>query len=151
MIDADYKIIDIDKCGNAVRFYLTKDEVCLNEYWGDDWDDRPYEHNAGRVYGNYVDKVVDVFYHFDTFVTEASDDWHYGGNSPYCKEDFKDRKAPCLIVYEKNEDEKYYHSTPEYSFLLGDERALKIYYGDSIKKAIATAAYYEEGPDDSNM
>ena len=46
------KIIDFDKKGNVVRFYLGED-VC-NDYWGDDWNDAPYEHNAGTVYNRYV-------------------------------------------------------------------------------------------------
>ena len=46
------KIIDFDKKGNVVRFYLGKDD--LNDYWGDDWNDVPYEHNAGTVYDEFI-------------------------------------------------------------------------------------------------
>ena len=40
------EIIDFERKGNVVRFYLGKN----GEQWGDDWDDAPYEHNAGKVY-----------------------------------------------------------------------------------------------------
>ena len=39
------KIIDFAKKGNVVRFFLGKDD--LKEWWGDDWDDCPYEHKYG--------------------------------------------------------------------------------------------------------
>ena len=42
------KIIDFEIKGNQVKFYLGSDN-CDN-YWGDDWDDKPYEHNAGEPY-----------------------------------------------------------------------------------------------------
>lgn len=38
------KIIDFERKGNLVRFYLGDDD--LAEWWGDDWNDTPYEHNA---------------------------------------------------------------------------------------------------------
>lgn len=34
--------------------YFTTQE--LSEQWGDDWDDAPYEHNAGRPYAPYVER-----------------------------------------------------------------------------------------------
>lgn len=42
------KIIDFERKGNLVRFYLGDDD--LEEWYGDDWNDTPYEHNAGQVY-----------------------------------------------------------------------------------------------------
>ena len=47
------KIIDFERKGNIVRFYLG-DVNNSNGYYGDDWDDVPYEHNAGKVYEQYV-------------------------------------------------------------------------------------------------
>ena len=40
------KIVDFKKEGNIVRFYLGE---TINGIYGDDWDDTPYEHNAGEV------------------------------------------------------------------------------------------------------
>ena len=63
----------------------------LAEQWGDDWDDAPYEHNAGEPYS---------FHDYDK--AEGRDPWHivrvaYSGdlsapcdghtNSPYCVRD----------------------------------------------------------------
>lgn len=113
------KIIDFAKKGNIVRFYLGewtdeygwtnpdyRDHYYTDDnppkkkekYWGDDWDDTPYEHNAGSVYEQFVKGYCDIVFPFDTIVEEPADDWHYRGNSPFCKKDFIDRKAPCIIA-----------------------------------------------------
>lgn len=42
------KIIDFERKGNLVRFYLGDDD--LHDWSGDDWNDTPYEYNAGQVY-----------------------------------------------------------------------------------------------------
>jgi len=136
----DYKIVDINIKGNTVRYYLAKDETLLKEYWGDDWGDRPYEHNAGTVYREYVEKIIDIFYPYDMVVTEPSDDWTYHGNSPFCKEDFKKRKAPRICIY--------YPAQPwdggPYSKIMGDESVNRIYYGDLITKALKDSVYFQE-------
>ena len=76
------KIIDFKKKGNVVRFYLGKDS--LKEWWGDDWDDTPYEYNAGQVYDEYVTGHSDVFFNFDNLVLEPSDGTNDSG---YSKQD----------------------------------------------------------------
>jgi hypothetical protein len=62
------KIIDFERRGNVVRLYIGNDD--LAEWWGDDWNDRPYEHNAGRVYDQYVAGHVDIAFPFDSLVLE---------------------------------------------------------------------------------
>ena len=137
---ANYKIVDLDIKGNTVRYYLSNDDQKIKESWGDDWDDRPYEHNAGCVYTRYVDVVVDVFYPYDMIVTEPSDDWHYDCNSPFCKEDFKKRKAPRVcILYPAQPWEREC-----YSQIMGDENINRIYYGDTLEKALKDSVYYME-------
>lgn len=37
--------------------YFTDD---MDNVWGDDWDDAPYQHNAGRPYPDYIDSVVAI-------------------------------------------------------------------------------------------
>ena len=75
------KIIDFEKKGNVVRFYLgeqTENWGWTNpeykdytgktptwlkpsdRYYGDDWDDKPYEHNAGTVYGEFIKGYKDI-------------------------------------------------------------------------------------------
>ena len=90
------KIIDFEKRGNVVRFYLGNDDC--NDYWGDDWDNVPYEHNAGIVYDQYIIDQAEVAIPLDCEVLEPADNLAYQGNSPYSKEDLKARKAPCLVV-----------------------------------------------------
>ena len=69
-----------------------------NDYWGDDWNDRPYECNAGSVYDKFVRDYATIIFPFDYVVLTPEGDWHYRGNSPFCKYDFKARKAPCVVV-----------------------------------------------------
>ena len=142
----DYKIIDIIKNGNVVRYFLAKDPKLIKESWGDDWNDRPYEHNAGEVYDRYVEKIMDVFYPFDTMVQEPMEDWHYSGNSPFSKNDFKKRKAPRLIICPQDEEEKHFGIIQDYSLLAMDDNATKIYYGDCIIRALKGSVYYMEVP-----
>jgi hypothetical protein len=87
------KIIDWSTNGNLVRFYLGEDN--LDKWWGDDWNDTPYEHNAGTVYEKYVSGTVDVAFPFDWIVSEPCDG-HL--NSPWSKEDMMERKVPMLAV-----------------------------------------------------
>lgn len=52
------KLIDYDKYEdryNRVSLYFGDTEC--EDYWGDDWNDAPYEHNAGIVYREYVKKM----------------------------------------------------------------------------------------------
>lgn len=43
-----------DGVGGAVRLYLGKPTTQWAAWTGDDWDDAPYEYNAGLVYPEYV-------------------------------------------------------------------------------------------------
>ena len=43
-----------------VRFYLGKDT--LEKYYGDDWNDTPYECNAGTVYDEYISGTADLVF-----------------------------------------------------------------------------------------
>ena len=81
------KIIDLKKRGNVIRFYCGKDDC--DDYWGDDWNDRPYEHNAERVYSEYIEEYIDVAVDMDYHVMEPADDWRYNNNTPFSKEDMK--------------------------------------------------------------
>jgi hypothetical protein len=60
-------ICDWQTKGNVVRLYCC-DQDKYEDVWGDDWNDTPYEHNAGTVYDEYVDKIVDVYFDFDVVI-----------------------------------------------------------------------------------
>lgn len=62
------KIIDYELKGNVVRFYLGKST--LTNYYGDDWDDAPYDSNAGCVYSEYIAGTADIAFPFDALVLE---------------------------------------------------------------------------------
>ena len=121
------KIIDFEKKGNLVRFYLGDDNC--NDYWGDDWNDTPYEHNAGEVYDQYIKEYIDICFPFDSVVLEPQDDWRCHGNSHYCKEDMKDIKVPCIIVIPK-EVVKDNYCNDEFSLWVGAKNIEKFYFND---------------------
>jgi len=116
------KIIDWQKKGNLVRIYLGKDD--LEDWYGDDWDDRPYEHNAEVVCSKFVKSTTDLVIPFDLTVLEPCEEWSYNGNSPYSKDDLKAGEAPCIVV--AGDDWRF-----ENSFLeaVADKDSIKIYLG----------------------
>ena len=127
------KIIDFQPKGNAIRFYLGEDD-CF-DYWGDDWSDTPYEYHAGLVYEEYCVGFADFYVDFDLDVFTPAKDWRYGGSSPYCKEDFKKRKAPCVVIpYESSWDSSYstcVNSDDVMKFWFEDKMEPGYYYIDS--------------------
>lgn len=120
------KIIGWERKGNLVRFCLGLDDL---DYWsGDDWDDAPYEHNAVTTPLFGIEEDVDIVFDFETQILEAADDYHYHGNSPFSMDDFKERKAPILIIDNKSEYRSYY------SEHLGDQNLCLIYMGDKFEE-----------------
>lgn len=122
------KIIDFKRKGNVVRFYLGEDS--LKGWYGDDWDDAPYEHNAEQVYSEFVSDIADIAFPFESLVLEPQDDWHNNGNSEYCKNDMVARKVPCIIVVPSNLVEDYNENFYHYVLMDG---VTKIYFGDNIE------------------
>lgn len=122
-------VCDWETKGNVVRLYCCDEDV-YDEVWGDDWDDYPYEHNAGQVNDKYVSYIVDLAFNYDIMVMEAEKDYYYHGNSPYCKKDFKDKLAPIFVLgYEEDWWDNSYHTA------IGAEnsnRILKIYMGQNL-------------------
>lgn len=101
------EIIDCERKGNLIRFYLGKN----GKQWGDDWDDAPYEHNAGRVYDEFIEDHEDLAVPFDWEVEQPGDRYN---NSPYTKKDMVQRKVPCLTFFKPD----------------GSKRP--VYFGDSV-------------------
>lgn len=129
------KIGDFDRKGNVIRFYLVDDKC--NDYWGDDWNDRPYEHNAGAIYEEYVKGYADFYIPFDWLVVEAKDDWHYQGNSPFSKEDMKKRNVPCVVFVPSSVYENEF-SEPVFSKYIGSDNVVKVYFEDALEYVIET-------------
>lgn len=118
------EIIDFETKGNVIRFYLGKN----GEQRGDDWDDRPYECNAGTVYDEFVGDIVDLFVSFDCAVLQPSDGWNT--NSRYCKEDMRDRNVPCIIIVPPEVNDSYYVN--DFAHWVGSDNVIKIYFGDTL-------------------
>lgn len=130
MVGDNMKIIDFDKKGNVVRFYLGDDNC--NDYWGDDWNDTPYEHNAGSVYDRYITKYIDMYFPFDSLVLEPQNDWRNDGNSHYSKEDMKKGCVPCIIVVPSELASETYDDT--FGYWVGSKNIEKFYFNDPEQK-----------------
>lgn len=156
-IDPSLVIIDCERKGNALRFFLGKKDGewgytnkdfkdvdgktpswlrPSEKYYGDDWDDAPYEHNAGLVYPEFVrgEFCCEFGYHYNVIEPRCG-----LLNSPYCKDDMRERKIPALIVFSpKFVNEEYLDWSEAFERYKDIElpNMLKIYYGDSPRKIV---------------
>ena len=130
------KIIDFDKRGNLVRFYLGEDD--LTDWYGDDWDDRPYEHNADIVYERFESGHCDVVFPFDMDVLEPSEDWRNNYNSEWSKDDMKARKLPCIVAIKRG-DNNWWDN--EYGPAVASANSVKFYFGDKMEPSDSIIVY----------
>lgn len=119
------KIIDFEKKGNVVRFYLGADDC--SDYWGDDWDDAPYDCNAGRVSPDYIAGMRDISFQFDRLVLEPCDGCFC---CEFSKEDMKLRKVPCIIVVPQDLAAMSWNT--DFSYWVGADGVMKFYFGDPM-------------------
>ena len=124
------KIIDFEAKGNVIRFWLGR--IDCDDYYGDDWDDIPYEHNAGTVYDEFISDYIDYVFPFSALVLEPAGDWHYNGNSPYCKDDMKNRRCPCIVVVGKKLVDENWEDYYSYWAASDADGVIKFYFGDLI-------------------
>lgn len=89
------------------KLYFT--DAPLEKQWGDDWDDAPYEHNAGEPYDdeNITTAYVEdsSYSNLGMLITPC-----YGHqNSPYSVEDINlEKKIPWLRIKKKdNKNQEY--------------------------------------------
>jgi len=111
------EVIDFERKGNLVRLYLGKN----GKQWGDDWDDVPYEHNAGKVYDEFIKGYCDIVIDFDYEVEEP----HLFLdliNSPYNKKDMIDKKIFALTITK-----------------IGENAGTAIHFGDKIGDILSLA------------
>lgn len=119
------QIIDFKKKGNVVRFYLGD---ATTHYWGDDWNDRPYEHNAGQVYEEFIKGYKDVAFDFDDLVLEPCNG---ECNSLWSKEDMQKRRVPCVIVVPKKVHEDSWEDS--FNHWCSSDGIKKYYFGDILE------------------
>jgi len=117
------ELIDVELKGNLVRLYLGKN----GEQWGDDWNDKPYEHNAERVYDKYVEKIADVSIKFEYEVNEPAD-FANTGNSQWRREDFIKKKIYAFLI--KNID---------------NNSSIMIYFGETLEEILKRISKFGAG------
>lgn len=118
------KIIDFERKGNLVRFYLGEDD--LETWYGDDWNDYPYECNAGVVYPQFIAAVKDIAFPFDSDVLEPCCGMHESG---YSKDDFRNRRVPCIIVVPREEAS---WGAWNFQHHVGSDKVQKFFMGDHM-------------------
>ena len=121
------KILDFECFGNIVKLYLGD---TVNGVYGDDWNDTPYEHNAGTVYDKFYTDTVEIAFPLSMGVYEPCFGY---SNSPYCKKDFLFRKVPFLLFGQLNDPWKY----SDFEYLLENAPTLnKLYIGDDWEEVL---------------
>jgi len=109
-----YKLCYVD--GNEAWF--TSD---WKNQWGDDWNDRPYEHNAGSPYSHYFDdnhveheiKLKRVYFEIPRGIVKEP---CYGlNNSPYSVEDINNHRVAWLTIDAYEDHPTYIFAGTSYS------------------------------------
>lgn len=143
-LDSDYddvmQIIDFKRKGNLVRFYLG--DVNDNGFWGNGWNERPYEAQSNNsVYDKYIKGVRDIVFPFDAIVCEPSDGHKFSRRS---KRDMKGRRCPCIVVMMPDafdKDEYSWVYIDDFDLCAGDGRSVKFYFGDRMRASNEITEY----------
>lgn len=135
------KIIDFERKGNLIRFYLGRDDD--NDYQGDNWDKAPYESSSEDrlVHDRYIVGYTDVVFPFDAIVVEPSDG-HKA--SRWSKNDMKARRVPCIAVMmpEVFDDDEYtWIYDDDFDRCMADERSIKFRFGDAMERTDSIEEY----------
>lgn len=92
---------------NEMEMYSYFTDIPLSEQWGDDWDDAPYEHNAGRPYDDdLVDnkRIEHTILMVPFYVSEYTENYstrfpnsYGGGNSPWSVDEINLGAVPWIF------------------------------------------------------
>lgn len=127
------KIIDFERKGNVVRFYLGKDNA--TDYGGEGWGKYPYD-RAERVDEKHITGSADIAFPFDAMVLEPD----CGEECcSYSKEDMKAGIVPCIIVVPPNVANGSQRT--QFSYWANGRGTLKFYFGDKMNHAIGLSLY----------
>lgn len=69
-------------------------ELPLDKQWGDDWNDAPYEHNAGTPYCDEGQTILRIGFRDADLETPGADMC----NSPYCVQRINQGVVPWLVT-----------------------------------------------------
>ena len=113
----NYKLCYVESSqypGELITLYFTE-LADVTKQWGDDWNDRPYEHNAGTPYENDysqpeqgVKNGVGIYPKIDICQIILSNTWNISTprmgheNSPYSVEDINRGVVPWLTILHNN-------------------------------------------------
>lgn len=127
------KIIDFERKGNVVRFYLGKDNA--TDYGGEGWDKYPYD-RAERVDEKHITGSADIAFPFDAMVLEPD----CGEECcSYSKVDMKAGIVPCIIVVPPNVANGSQRT--QFSYWANGRGTLKFYFGDKMNHTIGLSLY----------
>jgi len=74
----------------GAKAYFTTQEI--DRQWGDDWNDAPYEHNAGTPYKEEGHNIKSIYFEADLYTPEE----FAGSNSRYSVEMINNLATPWL-------------------------------------------------------
>lgn len=124
------KVIDFEKYGNVVRFIMG--DADLENWGGDDWNDSPYEDNAGSVYDQYeMGQPIEVAWGGDYLVKEPI-------GIGVSKDGMKNRAYPMIAVLKTQPEDGWYSDS--YIRVVSNEKAVRFYMGmdeEDLKALVA--------------
>lgn len=124
----DLVLIDFEKKCNQLRLFFGDDE----KPWGDDWDDAPYQHNAGRVYEKFIKDTAVLSFYYDDIVMEPADDFYF---QEVTKEAMLDKKIAAFIALPvKHREPDSYWKSYSYPDLINNRNAIPFFFGMTIKE-----------------
>lgn len=98
----DFRLCYIDECNYGdlrIAFFTT---AMLEDQWGDDWNDKPWEHNAGRPY-HWADyrkmppyRITQIAFELDGWHLPLSSEDGYRPHLWYSVEEINRKDVPWL-------------------------------------------------------
>lgn len=123
------KIIDFDRIGNLVRFYLGSDNC--NDYCGHGWDISPYECNAFAVHRKYVVGYIDICFPHNYSVLEPCD----CNFAHWTKYDMKHGVVPCIVAVPECD-------VSDFASAFCNAQAKFVFFNDSYDKLVSMLSGY---------
>ena len=131
-VDADDDLVTLCFCDDR------RTEDVYEDAFGDDWNDTPYEHNAGIVSDRFEDIIITVRKHGELSVVYPSDG-HC--NSDWCRDDMKTGIVPIAVTVPDSVAERYgddwrltmgYDGEVCYEYVVGMKGVNRVYFGDML-------------------
>lgn len=123
------KVVDFERLdSNRIKFYFS-DRDNITDVNGDDWNDKPYNLNAGLVYEEFIDKVYTLPINPQAIILEPCD--VVGNNVDISKKDLLNGTIPCLLVIPPKVFGR--SQIKEFDFWLNSTDSVKIYLGDTLR------------------